>query len=45
MGVRDSDVGQKLRVPQPVHLRAYQGASLHRDALQHDLLSQHDGAL
>lgn len=45
MGVPGSDVFRKLQCPQPVYLRAYQSASVLGDALQHDLLSQHDGAL
>lgn len=45
VGLPDSDVGGRLRRPQSVHLRAHQSASVPGDALQHDLLSQHDGPL
>lgn len=40
-----SNVAGKLQWPQFIYLRAHQGASVPRDALQHDLLPQHDGPL
>lgn len=45
VGVPASDMGGKLQCSQPFYLWANQSASLLGDAVQHDLLSQHDGTL
>lgn len=45
VGVPGTVMGGRLQCSQPVYLWANQSASVPGDALQHDLLSQHDGAL
>lgn len=45
VGVPGSGMDGRLQCPQSIYLRAHQSPSVLGDALQHDLLSQYDGAL